>query len=216
MKERLIGVVAYSLRNRWRNGPTALLVLAVFAVAGCGATDLGRVDREVRANWSALVTADRLNAEFVERLIAGRHPALVNQPRLRTELSSAIADIQRLHRTAHATRSLAGLPSNPQPFNQYAMAHRRLADGLRSMLASLHDGSSAIRTWRARGLIKECEWALLRAETAAANYNAAVRSYNHRIEGSFTFVSRALLYPGSGKFALLDAAGPDTAQRSRP
>lgn len=199
-----------------RFGRAGVLVAAVLGAGGCGVADLGRLDREVRANWSALLNADRLNVEFVDRLVAGQHVALMNQPRLRAELMSAAADVRRLREDRRLRRPLSALPADAKKFDRYAPAHRRLTAGLRLLHQSLVTRASAMRAWRSRGLTRESEWVLLRTEAAARAYNNSVRNYNRQIEGSFMFVSRALLFPGSGRFALLEDAGTDTAQRSRP
>ena len=174
------------------------VLFSLVAVAGCGWGDLARHDQEARASWAALTAADRINVQLADRLLAGRHSALVNQPKKEARLKRAVAQLRQLD-TAYAVDL-----SDSAGMSSYGAARQQVVGSLKEIAIALANRGSANRAWRSRSLRRECEAVVFRSNIAMESYNAAARSYNRILGTSQAKVSKALLYPGLRQFALLE------------
>lgn len=200
-------VLASRGHSRFGLGRLLGLVLFASALAGCGLSDLSRLDREARASWSAVVAADRLSADIVRLLLDGRHAAVASRPLLYNELAGALADFDA--RSGGPPRDVTDIDG----VRRYALERGRLIDGMKRLAIQLANRETGMRAWRSRSLRSDFEAAVLRSETAGRNFNDAVRAYNSALGGGRSAISKALLFPGTRRLALLEPAGPDTARR---
>jgi hypothetical protein len=174
------------------------VLASLMAVGGCGWGDLARYDQEVRASWAALAAADRINVELAERLLTGRHGVLINQPKKAEELARASAQLRRL--SEYRAIDLG----DQADMARYGAARQQVAGSLENVAIALANRGNANRAWRSRSLRQQCEAAVMRAHSAMETYNAAAGAYNHALGTRQADVSKALLYPGSRQFALLE------------
>ncbi len=174
------------------------LLCCVMAVGGCGWSDLGRHDQDVRASWTALIAADRISVEQLDRLLAGRHVVLSSHPVNADKLTQAGIQLRRLGERPDFTLSDHG------QMQQYAAARQQVAQSLKDFALALANRSNANRAWRSRSLRRQSEASVIRAQVALESYNKAARTYNRLLGSQSAGFSRALLYPGSREFALLE------------
>lgn len=195
------GFTVVSVRNlaKLRGLCERVLVLcSLMAVGGCGWSDLGRHDQDVRASWTALIAADRISVEHLDRLLAGRHVVLSSHPVNADKLAQASMQLRRLGDRPDITLN------DHSEMQQYAAARQQVAQSLKGFARALANRSNANRAWRSRSLRRQSEAAVIRGQVALESYNEAAQAYNRLFCSQSARVSRALLYPGSREFALLD------------
>lgn len=170
-----------------------LLAVSVVGLGGCWGGDLARQDREVRASWAALKSADNIAISLAERLA----PVWRRTPG-GTEAIDLAEALQRMNRSEDFdlgdTRKVAA----------YGSGRAKLLARLTDTAETLASPASAGLAWKLRGLRNECIAALLRSNGALRAYNEAAEAYNRALDGNGSNVSRALLFPGRRQFALLD------------
>lgn len=174
-------------------------IAAAFAVSlgGCSAADLAKHDREVRATWSTLMAVDGINIGLARRLLEGQHAAITGRPELARQISDAVRDLP--DRPSHQPADF----DNARSLARYIDAHERLVSGLEILLQSLGRRGTPMQAWRSRSLQRETEYAVLRARAALSSYNTAAAAYNRALGSRNANLSKALLYPGLRRLALL-------------
>ncbi|MCH9808710.1 MAG: hypothetical protein K0U74_13350 [Alphaproteobacteria bacterium] len=197
-------MLAGVLRAPPRRFACLTVIFCSLALGGCGWGDLGRLDRDVRASWSALTAADMMSADFAQRLVTARHGSIAHHPEKLQALSTSIRDIKQL--LASPAFDLA----DGERVARYAQTRQRMVAALRDVFVTNRNRASGLRAWRSRGISRESAAHLMRAHAAAEAYDKAAVTYNRALRAGRSPISRALLYPGLRRISILGA------ERSRP
>lgn len=186
------------------------VVLSTLALGGCGWGDYGRLDRDVRASWSALTATDTMSSDFVLRLVSAKHGSVAHSRAKLDELRASALALRELASPRHFNLSNTGA------IERYSRVRQRMIAALRDIFETTGNRGSAQRAWRSRGIARESAAHLMRATAAAAAYNVAASKHNEALGRGRSPVSRALLYPGLRRFALLGAPQKRIGQLARP
>lgn len=172
--------------------------LAAMCLAGCGVSDLSRLDSSVQASWSVLRGIDRANVDLAERLIKGRHAVLRANRNRGRKLRQALDRMSRFDALPRIDLT------DPGQLDAYISARTDLVSKLAQLTKDVGRRSTPARAWRSRDLHRLLRLALLRSREAVRDYNASAAQYNRSLGQDQGRFSKAVLYPGIREVALLE------------
>ena len=168
--------------------PTALLVITLFAVPGCGYNDLQGLDEDIKAAWSEVLNQYQRRADLIPNLVETVKGYAAHEKETLTAVTQARAQVAGIKATPE-------LLKDPDAFQKFQAAQGELSSALARLMVVVEKYPNLKANENFRDLQSQLEGTENRISVARRDYILAVQEYNTALRTIPQRWIASILYP---------------------